>query len=137
MAGEAVPRAAGADVLYIMPPLKAARCDRHVCEFRYADDMRRPAGPTRLARRRASGLVRSSRRRRGGDSHRDAEPAGGSVGKGEGAVVCLGDALDDCQAASSPGSGRTAAPRQRRDNPRTAFKCTHQKATKSRKKAGT
>jgi len=30
--------------------------------------------------------------------HRDAEPAGGPGGEGEGSVVCLGDAFDDCQA---------------------------------------
>ena len=30
--------------------------------------------------------------------HRDAEPAGGAGGEGEGSVVCLGDAFDDCQA---------------------------------------
>ena len=30
--------------------------------------------------------------------HRDAEPAGGPGGKGQGSVVCLGDAFDDCQA---------------------------------------
>jgi len=30
--------------------------------------------------------------------HPDAEPAGGSGGEGEGSVVCLGDALDECQA---------------------------------------
>ena len=29
---------------------------------------------------------------------RDAEPAGGSGGEGEGSIVCLGDAFDDCQA---------------------------------------
>jgi hypothetical protein len=30
--------------------------------------------------------------------HRDAEPASGPGGEGEGSVVCLGDAVDDCQA---------------------------------------
>ena len=30
--------------------------------------------------------------------HRDAEPASGAGGEGEGSVVCLGDAFDDCQA---------------------------------------
>ena len=30
--------------------------------------------------------------------HRDAEPAGGAGGEGEGSVVCLGDAFDDWQA---------------------------------------
>ena len=30
--------------------------------------------------------------------HRDAEPAGSPGGEGEGPVVCLGDAFDDCQA---------------------------------------
>ena len=35
---------------------------------------------------------------RGGELHRDAEPAGGPGGEGEGSVVCLGDALDDRQA---------------------------------------
>jgi len=35
---------------------------------------------------------------RGGELHRDAEPAGGPGGEGEGSVVCLGDALDDGQA---------------------------------------
>src|ERR687898_577045 len=30
--------------------------------------------------------------------HRDAEPASGPGGEGEGSVVCLGDAFDDCQA---------------------------------------
>ena len=30
--------------------------------------------------------------------HRHAEPASGPGGEGEGSVVCLGDALDDCQA---------------------------------------
>ena len=30
--------------------------------------------------------------------HRDAEAAGGPGGEGEGSVVSLGDALDDCQA---------------------------------------
>src|SRR6266581_6173860 len=30
--------------------------------------------------------------------HRDAEPPGGPGGEGEGPVVCLGDAFDDCQA---------------------------------------
>src|SRR5579859_6205422 len=35
---------------------------------------------------------------RGGQLHRDAEPAGGAGGEGEGPLVCLGDALDDCQA---------------------------------------
>jgi hypothetical protein len=30
--------------------------------------------------------------------HRDAEPAGEPGGEGEGSVVCLGDALDDCEA---------------------------------------
>ncbi len=34
--------------------------------------------------------------------HRDAEPAGGPGGEGEGSVVCLGDALDDCQAEAHP-----------------------------------
>ena len=35
---------------------------------------------------------------RGGKLHRDAEPAGGPGGEGEGSVVGLGDALDDRQA---------------------------------------
>src|SRR5207249_9982335 len=35
---------------------------------------------------------------RGGQLHRDAEPAGGPGGESEGSVVCLGDAFDDCQA---------------------------------------
>src|SRR6476660_6333512 len=35
---------------------------------------------------------------RGGQLHRDAEPAGGPGVEGEGSVVRLGDALDDCQA---------------------------------------
>jgi hypothetical protein len=30
--------------------------------------------------------------------HGDAEAAGGAGDKGEGSVVCLGDAFDDCQA---------------------------------------
>ena len=30
--------------------------------------------------------------------HGDAEPAGSPGGEGEGSVVCLGDAFDDCQA---------------------------------------
>ncbi len=35
---------------------------------------------------------------RGGQSHRDAQPAGGAGREGEGSVVCPGDALDDGQA---------------------------------------
>src|SRR5205814_6782248 len=35
---------------------------------------------------------------RGGYLHRDAEPAGAPGGEGEGSVVCLGDAFDDCEA---------------------------------------
>jgi hypothetical protein len=31
-----------------------------------------------------------------GKLHRDAESASGPGGEGEGSVVCLGDALDDC-----------------------------------------
>jgi hypothetical protein len=34
----------------------------------------------------------------GGELHRDAEPPSGAGGEGEGSVVCLGDAFDDCQA---------------------------------------
>src|SRR4051794_18355976 len=34
----------------------------------------------------------------GGELHRDAEPAGGPGGEGEGSVVCSADALDDRQA---------------------------------------
>ena len=30
--------------------------------------------------------------------HCDVKPAGGAGGEGEGSVVCLGDAFDDCQA---------------------------------------
>ena len=30
--------------------------------------------------------------------HGDAEPAGSPGGEGEGSVVCLGDAVDDCEA---------------------------------------
>src|SRR6476659_11517274 len=45
-------------------------------------------------RRSSSAVVRW----RGGQLHRDAEPAGGPGFEGEGPVVCLGDALDDCQA---------------------------------------
>ena len=37
-------------------------------------------------------------RRCGGQLHRDAEPAGGPGGEGEGSVVGLGDAFDDRQA---------------------------------------
>ena len=33
-----------------------------------------------------------------GELHRHAEPAGGPGSETEDAVVCLGDALDDCQA---------------------------------------
>ena len=33
--------------------------------------------------------------------HRDAEPASGPGGEGEGSVVCLGDAVDDCQAEAN------------------------------------
>ena len=43
------------------------------------------------------GFRPGSGHRGGGEPHRDAEPAGGSGGKGEGSVVGLGDALDDCQ----------------------------------------
>src|SRR5687768_5731696 len=43
-------------------------------------------------------IVIASLRWRGGELHRDAEPPGGPRGEGEGSVVCLGDALDDCQA---------------------------------------
>jgi hypothetical protein len=35
---------------------------------------------------------------RGREFHRDAEPAGGAGGEGEGSLVCLGDAFDDGQA---------------------------------------
>src|ERR687897_803937 len=35
---------------------------------------------------------------RGGELHRDAEPASGPGGEGEGSVMCLDDALDDRQA---------------------------------------
>jgi hypothetical protein len=40
---------------------------------------------------------------RGGQLRRDAEPAGGAGGEGEGSVVCLGDAFDDCQAEAGAG----------------------------------
>src|SRR5215218_5351711 len=40
---------------------------------------------------------------RGGELHRDAEPAGGPRDEGEGSVVCLGDALDDRQAEADTG----------------------------------
>ena len=30
--------------------------------------------------------------------HRDAEPASGAGGEGEGSIVCLGDTFHDCQA---------------------------------------
>ena len=38
--------------------------------------------------------------------HGDAEPAGGPGVEGEGAVVCLGDAFDDCQAEADTGMVR-------------------------------
>jgi hypothetical protein len=41
--------------------------------------------------------------------HRNAEPAGGPGGEGEGSAVCLGDALDDRQAeADAPVVGAYA-----------------------------
>jgi two-component system response regulator VanR len=40
-AGDRVRRAAGrAGALWVMPPFNAALCCQHVCDFRYADDMR-------------------------------------------------------------------------------------------------
>src|SRR5437764_954568 len=42
--------------------------------------------------------VISEVRWRGGELHRDAEPPSGPGGEGQGSLVCLDDALDDCQA---------------------------------------
>src|SRR6185312_7112655 len=42
-------------------------------------------------------------RRRGGQLHRDAQPAGGSGVEGERSVVRLGDALDDRQTEADTG----------------------------------
>src|SRR5829696_3828328 len=44
------------------------------------------------------GVLLALERWRGGELHGDAEPASGTGGEGEGSVVCLGDAFDDCQA---------------------------------------
>jgi hypothetical protein len=40
---------------------------------------------------------------RSGEFHRDAESASGPGGEGEGSVVCLGDAVGDCQAEADTG----------------------------------
>src|SRR5438445_12207826 len=58
---------------------------------------RRPPGESRC-RLFLLGPWGNSADRRGGQLHRDAEPASGPGGEGEGSVVCLGDAFDDCQA---------------------------------------
>src|SRR5919199_2972163 len=49
------------------------------------------------------GLLLALERWRGGELPRDAEPASGPGGEGEGSVVCLGDAFDDCQAEADAG----------------------------------
>src|SRR5205807_5027957 len=54
-------------------------------------------GPSRAVRKFLAGSS-ASVGWRGGQLHRDAEPPGGPGGEGEGSVVCLGDAFDDCQA---------------------------------------
>ena len=50
------------------------------------------------SQRSADLMVAAGARRGAWKLHRDAEPAGGAGGEGEGPVVCLGDALDDRQA---------------------------------------
>src|SRR5215210_603988 len=62
---------ARAGLLRVTPPLKAARCCRHVCDFRYAGDMRRLVASKRArAARRGRALYGGSHLRRptpGGD----------------------------------------------------------------------
>src|SRR6478609_11305536 len=59
-----------------------------------------PAQPASISGDPSSSRCRSTRRIAAvaGQVHRDAEPAGGAGGEGEGSVVRLGDAVDDCQA---------------------------------------